>query len=143
MSCPCNHEVVCLIIVVCTRAPLVDNSQIRSATLHNPLPTYAHLYAWPFLFVWPIFLALYLSEERYNTYIGAPEWTFVWSGSIITLQTLAWLVTKWDVNIDAIFTTSKAKSVETAQLIKVLPVENAGSAAICKLEREEVSLQPS
>ena len=123
---------------MCNRPPLVDNSQIQSATLHNPLPLYAHAYAWPFLFIWPVFFAVYLSEERYNTYIAGQEWTFVWAGSIITLQSLAWLSTKWNVNIDAIFTTTRARDVPNAGLIKVIPVTNAGSAEICSLERDKV-----
>lgn len=116
----------------------MDNPQIKSATLHTPLPVYAHLYVWPFLFVWPVFFAYYFSEERYNQYLGAPEWTFLWSGSIITLQTLSWLMTKWNVNLDSLFTTRKAATVSTATLIKVLPIENAGSAGICKIDRDEV-----
>ena len=57
----------------------------------------------------------------------------------MTLQALAWLVTKWSVDINASFTTSSAKTPEGATLIKVHPVENAGAAEICKLERETVS----
>ena len=85
-----------------------------------------------------MFFAFYLSEERYNTYIGGQEWTFVWAGSIITVQSLFWLVTKWNVDIDALFTTVGAKDVRYAALIKVIPVTNAGSAEICKLERDTV-----
>ncbi|KAK2808688.1 hypothetical protein FQN50_004553 [Emmonsiellopsis sp. PD_5] len=94
-------------------------------------------YVWPFLIIWPIFLAVYLSPERYDTYIQGSEWTFVWAGSIFTLQALTWLATKWNVNVDALFTTSSARSVYTAQLIKVLPIVNAGSAEICPLIREK------
>ncbi|KAK2804953.1 hypothetical protein FQN51_001046 [Onygenales sp. PD_10] len=116
---------------------LVDNSQIQSASLRNPLPLQIRAYVWPFLIIWPIFLAVYLSPERYDTYIQGSEWTFVWAGSIFTLQALTWLATKWNVNVDALFTTSSAKSVYTAQLIKVLPIVNAGSAEICPLIREK------
>ncbi|KMU88337.1 cation-transporting ATPase 4 [Coccidioides immitis H538.4] len=112
------------------------NAQIRSAALRKPLPVQLHTYVWPFLIIWPAFLAFYLSPERYDKYIQASEWTFVWAGSIITLQALLWLMTKWNVNIDALFTTTAAKSVDDAQLIKVLPVANAGSAEICPLITE-------
>ena len=113
--------------------PLVDNAQIQAASLHNPLPLVAHFYIWPFFVLWPAFLAYYLSEDRYKAYIGAPEWTFVWCGTIISLQALAWLVTKWNVNLDALFTTTACPEVRSASLIKVVPVENAGSAEICPL----------
>ena len=118
---------------------LVKDSQIRSASLHNPLPVYGHLYIWPFLFIWPVFLAFFLSEERYNKHISGPEWTFVWAGSIITAQSLTWLTTKWNVNINALFTTTGARDVAHARLIKVIPVTNAGSAEICPLLRDTVS----
>ena len=120
------------------RAPLVRNPQIQSATLHNPLPLYLHTYVWPFLAIWPGFLAVYLSEERYSTYINGSEWTTVWLGAIITAQSLLWLMTKWNVNIDTLFKTSKASEVRDASLIKVIPVTNAGSAEICTLKREIV-----
>ncbi|QSS58910.1 hypothetical protein I7I51_08340 [Histoplasma capsulatum] len=116
---------------------LVDNSQIQSASLHNPLPLQLHAYVWPFLIIWPTFLAVYLSPERYDTYIQGSEWTFLWAGGIFTLQALVWLSTKWNVNVQALFTTSTAKSVYSAKLIKVSPVVNAGSAEICPLLREK------
>lgn len=127
-------------IVTANRStPLVKSSQIQSATLHNSLPLYFHTYIWPFLFVWPVFFAIYLSKEQYLKYIGGPEWTFVWAGSIITIQSLTWLTTKWNVNFDALFTTFSAKEVASAQHIKVIPITNAGSAEICPLIRDTVS----
>ena len=125
------------------RPPLVNNPQIQSATLHNPLPLYLHTYVWPFLFVWPVFFAVYLSEDRYNRYIAGSEWTFVWAGSIITIQTLTWLTTKWNVNVDSLFTSTIAKDVSSARLIKVIPVTNAGSAEICRILRDAVGLSAS
>ena len=119
-------------------APLVDNSQIRSAELLSPLALQWHAYVWPFVIIWPIFLRYFLTPELYEQHIGAPEWTFVWVGSIVTVQTLLWLCTHWSVNLKAIFTAKKANSVETAQLIKVIPIANAGTADICKLLRENV-----
>lgn len=119
-------------------APLVDNAQIKSAQLLNPLSFHFHAYIWPFAIVWPIFLRYFLTPELYEKHIGAPEWTFVWVGSIITVQSLVWLSTHWSVNLDAIFTAKAAKSIEDAKLIKVMPIANAGSAEICKLVRDKV-----
>ncbi|KAK2741144.1 hypothetical protein FQN57_005746 [Myotisia sp. PD_48] len=120
------------------QSSLIDNSQILSASLRNPLPLQLHAYVWPFLIIWPAFLAFYLSPERYDKYIQASEWTIVWAGSIITLQALLWLMTKWNININALFTTAAANSVADAKLIKVLPAANAGSAEICTLVRDRV-----
>ncbi|KAK5652858.1 hypothetical protein OQA88_9524 [Cercophora sp. LCS_1] len=119
-------------------APLVDNSQIKSAELLRPLPLQQHTYIWPFAIIWPIFLRYYLSTELYEKHIQAPEWTFVWVGSIITVQSLVWLCTHWSVNLRAAFTAKKARSVDDAELIKVIPISNAGAADICKLARDKV-----
>ncbi|KAI9849371.1 MAG: hypothetical protein M1838_000176 [Thelocarpon superellum] len=117
---------------------LVDNPQIRSATLHNPLPLYLHTYVWPFLFLWPAFLAVYLSPERYDQHIQSSEWTFVWTGAIVTLQSLAWLSTHWHVGLKSLFTLVRARDVASAKLIRIVPVANAGAAEICPLIREQV-----
>ncbi|BCS22090.1 ion-transporting P-type ATPase SPF1 [Aspergillus puulaauensis] len=117
-------------------ARLVEDPQIKYASLHNPIPTQLHTYVWPFLIIWPAFFAFYLSPERYDTYIQGQEWTFVWSGSIITLQSLLWLMTKWNINIRTLFTATKARSPDSAQLIKVIPEANSGSAEICRLVRD-------
>lgn len=118
---------------------LVDNPQIKFAELLNPRPLFLHAYVWPFTIAWPVFLAFYLSPDLYEAYIGAEEWTFVWMGTIITFQSLFWLTTHWSVNLKAVFTASKAHSVDQAQLIKVIPIANAGIADICELDREKVS----
>lgn len=120
-------------------APLVDNEQIQSAELLRPLPLYQHAYIWPFAIIWPVFLRYYLTPELYEKYIQAQEWTFVWVITIVTCQALVWLCTHWSVNLRAAFTAKKARSVDDALLIKVIPAANAGSADICKLERTKVS----
>lgn len=122
---------------------LVDNSQIKSAELLDPRPLFLHAYVWPFTIAWPAFLSIYLDQDRYDTYIGGQEWTFVWVGTIITFQSLFWLMTHWNINIKALFTATKARSIDQAQLIKVVPIANAGSPDICKLDREKVSTPPT
>jgi cation-transporting ATPase 13A1 len=123
-------------------APLVDNPSIAAATLHDPLPLYLHTYILPFMIIWPIFFRYYLSDELYDKHIGGQEWTFVWSGTIIKAQSLVWLITNWNVNLKSLFTSTKAKSVKEAQLIKVLPVANAGLSEICKIVRDNVMRTP-
>jgi cation-transporting ATPase 13A1 len=119
-------------------APLVDNAQIAGASLHNPLPFFLHAYIWPFMIVWPIFLRYYLTAELYETHIQSSEWTFVWCGTIITAQSLVWLSTHWNVNLRSLFTTTTAKTIDEARLIKVHPVANAGPSEICKIVRDNV-----
>lgn len=115
---------------------MVNDPQVKEASLHNPLPLALHTYIWPFLVLWPAFFSVYLSQTSYDTYIQGQEWTFVFSGTIITIQGLFWLSTFWNVNVNSLFTSTKARSVETAKLIKIIPVANAGSAEICKMERD-------
>ncbi|KFA68912.1 hypothetical protein S40285_05427 [Stachybotrys chlorohalonatus IBT 40285] len=121
-------------------APLVDNPQIKEAVLLRPLPLYFHAYIWPFAIVWPIFLRYYLDQKLYDAHIGGEEWTFVFSGAIITVQSLVWLSTHWSVNVKALFRATKAAGIEDAKLIKVLPIANAGSGEICELVRDKNNL---
>ena len=121
------------------RAPLVDNAQIQSASLHNPRPFLLHAYVLPFIFIWPVFFSVYLSQESYDKYINGQEWTFVFAGSIVTAQSLFWLMTFWNVNLRSWFITSSASSVKNAGLIKVIPTQNAGSAEICDIWRRKRS----
>lgn len=118
--------------------PLIDSPQIKQAELLRPLSFHFHAYVWPFAIIWPIFLRYYLTPDLYEEYIGAPEWTFVWCGTIITLQSLVWLSTHWSVALEARFKATRVDTVEDAQLIKVLPIANAGSGEICKLVRDKV-----
>ncbi|KAJ3577421.1 hypothetical protein NPX13_g3143 [Xylaria arbuscula] len=120
-------------------APLVDNAQIKSAELLSPLPLYLHTYVWPFAIIWPIFARYYYTPELYEKHIASSEWTFVWCGTIITLQSLVWLSTNWSVDLKATFTATKAKKLEDAQLIKIVPIANAGSAEICSITRDKVN----
>ncbi|KAM7212340.1 hypothetical protein V8F06_012276 [Rhypophila decipiens] len=119
-------------------APLVDSPQIKSAELLNPLPLQRHAYVWPFVIIWPVFLRYYLTTELYEKHIGAPEWTFVWVGSIITVQSLVWLSTHWNINLRALFTAKRARSIDDAESIKIIPIANAGAADICALVRDKV-----
>lgn len=57
------------------------------------------------------------------------------------MQSLTWLTTKWNVNIESLFTSTKAADVRSAKLIKVVPITNAGSAEICPLIRDTVGGQ--
>ncbi|KAI0399708.1 hypothetical protein F4802DRAFT_538149 [Xylaria palmicola] len=119
-------------------SPLVDSPQIKGAELLSPLPFYLHAYVWPFAILWPVFARYYYTPELYEKHIASSEWTFVWCGTIITLQSLVWLSTNWSVNLKASFTATKAKNLEGAQLIKVIPITNAGSAEICTISRQKV-----
>ncbi|KAK6542921.1 hypothetical protein TWF694_006859 [Orbilia ellipsospora] len=114
-------------------ASLVDHPQIARATLHNPLPTYLKFYVWPFISIYPLFAAIYYPEESYDKYIHSSEFTFLYLGGIICLQTLLWLSCQWNVDIKTLFTTRAASDIFSAKLIKVVPVENSGKSEICEI----------
>lgn len=85
-----------------------------------------------------LFARLYYSEALYAKYITGPEFVTLWLGAIITFQALLWLATFWSTSVLTLFTTTQASSVDEADLIKVQPIENSGSAEICRIEREIV-----
>ena|SRR5579859_7936731 len=80
-------------------------SLISRITLHNPLPRWAHAYILPFLPLYPAFAFIYFF--KYDQYIGSEEWTFVYLGSLITLNALCWLCVHWSVNLEALFTATR------------------------------------
>ena len=84
---------------------LVSSTLISSLSLHNPLPRWAHAYVLPFIPLYPIFGAVW--SFKYDEYIGSEEWTFVYLGSIITLNALTWLFVQWSVTFEALFTATK------------------------------------
>jgi len=81
---------------------LVSSTLISSLSLHNPLPRWAHAYVLPFIPLYPIFGTIW--SFKYDEYIGSEEWTFVYLGTIITLNALTWLFVQWSVTFEALFT---------------------------------------
>ena len=120
---------------------MVSSSLITCITLHNPLPRWAHTYILPFIPFYPLFAIIYFF--KYDEYIGSEEWTFVYFGSLITLNALTWLCVHWSVSLEALFTATKARSVREASLVKVEPGLNQGKAEMCKLEHVLVLFSPS
>ncbi|KAK9453271.1 hypothetical protein V1511DRAFT_89513 [Dipodascopsis uninucleata] len=110
---------------------LVPNPGVAEATLHDRLPVFLKTYIWPFFFLYPLFGYFYFL--RYEEYINGSEWTFVFLGSIISLQALLWLMTHWSVGIETLFTAKSASNPETAKLIKVIPAANAGQPSVCNI----------
>lgn len=98
-----------IVIMWCRSDKLVSSTLVSSLSLHNPLPRWAHAYILPFIPLYPIFGAIWLF--KYDEYIGSEEWTFVYLGSIITLNALAWLFVQWSVTFEALFTATKVSHI--------------------------------
>ncbi|KAL7273802.1 putative cation-transporting ATPase 1, partial [Rhizina undulata] len=107
--------------------------QIASASLLNPLPPLLRLYNWPFLIAYPVLFSIYWPRASYEKYFQSQEWTVLYFGLVLSVQSLIWLGCHWSISWKAWITATKASRVEDAQLIKVIPVANAGSAEICPL----------
>jgi manganese-transporting P-type ATPase len=104
-------------LVSCRASPdkLVSSSLITRITLHNPLPRWAHAYILPFIPFYPLFGTIYFF--KYDEYIGSEEWTFVYFGSLITLNALCWLCVHWSVTLEALFTATKVFTQDIKVLI--------------------------
>lgn len=107
----------------------------ESAKLCNPRPDFAKPYVWPFFFLYPLFFYVYFN--KYEEYISGPEWTYVFLGSIVSFQTLLWLMQFWNVAIKAKFSTVPARSIEEASLIWLTPFSNGGSPDIVEITKDK------
>lgn len=113
---------------------LVSNPSISAAELLKPKGLVFRPYVWPFLVVYPALAYVYLNH--YEKYVRGPEWTFVYSIAIVSINLLFWLMPHWNIDINATFNYSAASSVANATHIKITPVANAGVGEICQIQME-------
>ncbi|SCU88127.1 LAMI_0D08878g1_1 [Lachancea mirantina] len=113
-------------------SPIVKGSKllVPKQGLYKP-------YILPFLPLYATFLQIYLKE--YEKYIKGSEWTFVYLGSLISLNIFIWLLPQWNVKIAAIFNFAKATSISEASHILIHTSSNNGADGIVKIERDEES----
>lgn len=112
---------------------MVPIPEIQEASLHNPLAVIARPYGWPFLVLYPALGYVYF--VKYDEWINGSEWTFVYLGTIVCLQILLWLMPFWNVEIKRTFTTTPAKTVQEASLIRVIPTVNNGVSEFCEINK--------
>ncbi|KAJ1914073.1 putative cation-transporting ATPase 1 [Tieghemiomyces parasiticus] len=112
---------------------LVPSKSIERASLHVRLPRWQHLYAWPFLSLYPLWLAVYVSY--YDQYLGSVEYTFVSLGFLLVANFLTFLVGQWSVPIKARTTCQRTTDVNHADVILVTPVKHQGKSQLCPLHR--------
>lgn len=114
---------------------LVDNPAVKSSQLLRPKVLTQRPYVFPFLVLYPWFGHLYFNN--YDEYIKGSEWTFVYLGSIISLQALLLLMPNWNINVDALFNYSKTDSLEEATHILIVAAPNNGLGAITEINRDK------
>ena len=157
---PCFPYTSCFINILFIRVSVhVASPEIARASLHVALPWYTHLYALPFLSLYP--LLAYAYYARYDDWIKSEEWTFLACVSLGAGHALSFLVTRWSTSAKAWVTTrkvwhppcilylslpnallsSKASSVEDADCVRLVPHQHRGQGEIVPLAKR-VPSQP-
>ncbi len=83
----------------------VDSLEIAGASLHTTIPAWRHLYAVPFVSLYP--LLAYAYYVKYDEWLVSEEWTFLACVSLGAGHALSFLVTKWSAGARAWVTTNK------------------------------------
>lgn len=119
----------------------VASSIVRDSRLLVPKPLISRPYTLYFLPLYATFAHLYI--QQYDRYIQGPEWTFVYLGTIISLNILVMLMPSWNIGIAAGFEYAAAGDLAEATHILIHTTANNGSDGIVKIQRvkEEGVLQ--
>ncbi|KAF8320367.1 endoplasmic reticulum Ca-transporting P-type ATPase [Clavulina sp. PMI_390] len=118
---------VCMRSVLQLYSPLliVRSPEIARASLHVARPLLLHIYALPFLCLYPLWAYAYYI--RYDDWVKSEEWTFLGTVALGAGHALSYLATRWSAGAKALITSSTATSVETANLIRIVPQKHRGS----------------
>ncbi|PVU97907.1 hypothetical protein BB559_001861 [Furculomyces boomerangus] len=112
--------------------PLVKSKLIKSAALFKRLPGIQKHYNWPYLFIYPIWVYIYLAH--YSSVFGSYEWTFLSIVTTVGSQILLMLMCQWDVSIKTLFTCVPVQSIYDAEVIRIIAAEHQGKNQICDIE---------
>jgi cation-transporting ATPase 13A1 len=115
----------------------VHSPEISRASLHVALPWYTHLYTIPFLSLYPVLAYAYY--VKYDEWLRSEEWTFLACVSLGAGHALSFLLTKWSAGARAWITTRKARSIEDADCIRLVPNLHRGQGDIVRLSKKVVS----
>ena len=112
----------------------IESPEIEAASLHIAVPWYNHIYGVPFLTLYP--LLAYAYYVKYDEWIVSEEWTFIYCVALGTTHALSFLFTKWSAAARAWITTRRARSVEEADCIRIIPKQHRGHGDIVPLEKK-------
>ncbi|TRM59042.1 hypothetical protein BD626DRAFT_437524 [Schizophyllum amplum] len=115
-------------------AVTIESPEIESASLHIAVPWHKHVYAIPFLALYP--LLAYAYYVKYDQWIVSEEWTFIFCVALGSSHALSFLVTKWSADARAWITTRRARSVEEADCIRIVPKQHRGHGDIVPLQKK-------
>ncbi|KIK63938.1 hypothetical protein GYMLUDRAFT_40148 [Collybiopsis luxurians FD-317 M1] len=113
----------------------VDSSEISRASLHRSLPWYTYLYTVPFLCLYPVLAYAYY--VKYDQWLVSEEWTFLACVTLGSGHALSFLVTRWSTGAKAWVETSKSRSIEQADRIRIVPEVHRGKGEIVPLIKKD------
>ncbi|CCD25814.2 ion-transporting P-type ATPase SPF1 NDAI_0G00380 [Naumovozyma dairenensis CBS 421] len=116
-----------------TSKSFVSSPLVRDSTLLVPRSVTSKPYFLPFLPLYATFFHIYFNE--YERYIKGGEWTFVFLGSIVTINILVMLMPSWNVKINTKFNYSVVNDVTTATHILINTTPNNGADDIVEIQR--------
>lgn len=82
----------------------VKSPEIARASLHVARPLWAHIYAIPFLCLYPLWAYAYY--VKYDDWIKSEEWTFLGCVTLGAGHALSFLATKWSAGAQALITSN-------------------------------------
>ncbi|TPX49333.1 hypothetical protein SeMB42_g02634 [Synchytrium endobioticum] len=112
---------------------LVQSQSVLSASLYVRKPLEWHIYAFPFIPVYAVWL--YLCMSKYDLVFGQREFAYLTLMLLMACHALAFLICQWSVSVKAALTCSHETDPYKAQLIKILPIPHHGAAALCEIHR--------
>lgn len=86
----------------------VDSSEIAQASIRVAIQLKWHIYALPFLPLYPLLAYAYFI--KYDEWLVSEEWTFLACVIVGAGHALSFLVTRWSIGAKAWVTTSKVRS---------------------------------
>lgn len=112
---------------------------IARISLHVPVPAWQHIYVFPFVFLYPLYLYAY--TVAYDDWIKSEEWTFVFTVALVTSHALSYLSTRWSMAIKAWVTTKQVHELSQASIVRVFPHTHRGEGEMVPLSvsRHEIS----
>ncbi|XBW37871.1 hypothetical protein QEN19_003446 [Hanseniaspora menglaensis] len=117
----------------------VESSLVKSWKLLQAKKTTSKPYITPFIPLYSIFYYVY--NNMYEEYIGGQEWTFVFLGTIMTLNMLVYLMPEWNYTIKVAFKYKTVQNLSDAEKIYIQTTANNGSDDIVPIERHMVNDQ--
>ncbi|CCK71111.1 ion-transporting P-type ATPase SPF1 KNAG_0G00540 [Huiozyma naganishii CBS 8797] len=111
----------------------VSSPLVRDSKLLIPKPISSRPYTLPFFPIYATFAHIYL--KQYDRYIKGPEWTFVYLGTIVTLNLLVLLMPAWNVKIKTKFNYSEVNHLNEASHVLIYTTPNNGADGIVEIQR--------